>query len=265
MHLQGGGFMQIYLDLLILLNFAVDLLLLLAVNRLCGYPIRVMRSAGAAGIGAVYAAVCILPGFRFLANLFWRVIFLCVMSVVAFGLNRSTLRRGVLLIFLSMALGGVAGCIGRGGIIGIIVSATAMLVLCRIGFHGGTVRKTYVPVELRYRGKKLSLVALRDTGNLLLDPVTGQKVLVAGPEIAWDVAGLTPLQLAQPVDTISQSRIPGLRLIPYRCVGQSCGMLLAMNFDSVKVAGVECGHLVAFTPNGFGAGSEYQALTGGEL
>ncbi|MBQ2785001.1 MAG: sigma-E processing peptidase SpoIIGA [Oscillospiraceae bacterium] len=257
--------MQIYLDLMILLNFVVDLLLLLAVNRLCGYPVRPFRSAGAAGVGAVYAAVCILPGYRFMSGLFWRVIFLCIMSVVAFGWNRSTLRRGVLLIFLSMALGGVAGCIGRGGFWGIVVSAAAMLVLCRIGFYGGSVRKTYVPVELRYRGKKLTLVALRDTGNLLSDPVTGQKVLVTGPEIAWDVAGLTPSQLAQPVETISQCRIPGLRLIPYRCVGQSCGMLLAMNFDSVKVAGIECGHLVAFTPNGFGAGSEYQALSGGEI
>ena len=265
MHPQGGGSMQIYLDMMILLNFAVDLLLLLAVNRLCGYPVRLLRSAGAAGIGAFYAGVCILPGFRFMSGLFWRLIFLCIISVAAFGLNRSTVRRGVLLVFLSMALGGVAGCIGRGGFIGIIISAAAMLVMCRVGFHGGTVRKTYVPVELRYGGKKLSLVALRDTGNLLTDPVTGQKVLVAGPEVAWDVAGLTPQQLAQPVETMTRCSITGLRIIPYRCVGQSCGMLLAMNFDSVKVAGIECGRLVAFTPNGFGTGSEYQALTGGEI
>ena len=257
--------MQIYLDLMILLNFTVDLLLLLAVNRLCGYPMQMLRSAGAALIGSVYAGVCLLPGFRFLSGFFWRVVFLCIMSVLAFGFNRATVRRAVLLVFLSMALGGVAGCIGRGGFWGILVSAAAMFVLCRIGLHGTSLRKTYVPVELRYAGKKLTLIALRDTGNLLTDPVTGEKVLVAGPEIAWDVAGLTPRQLAQPVQTMIQCPITGLRLIPYRCVGQSCGMLLAMNFDSVKIAGIECGHLVAFTPNGFGTGSEYQALTGGEI
>lgn len=257
--------MQIYLDLMILLNYTVDLILLLAVNRMCGYPLQFARSSAAAGIGAAYAAVCILPGFRFMSGSLWRIVFLCVMSVAAFGLNHSTLRRGVLLIILSMALGGVASCIGKGGFLSIIASASAMLILCRIGFHGGITRKRFVPVELQLGARKVSLTALQDTGNLLSDPVTGQKVLVVGPEIAWDIAGLTPMQLAMPVETLSGSKIPGLRLIPYRCVGQSCGMMLAMRFDMVKVAGIECGHLVAFTPNSFGKGSEYQALTGGEL
>ena len=257
--------MHIYLDLVIVLNFMVDLLLLCAVNRLCGYPVQILRSAGAAAIGAVYAGVSFLPGFQFMAGVFWRVVFLCIMSVAAFGWNRSTVRRGVLLILLSMALGGVAVCIGKGGFLGIIASAAAMLSLSHIGFCGCTAKKTYVPVELQYRGKKLTLTALRDTGNLLVDPVTGQQIMVAGPEIAWDIAGLTPLQLAKPVETISQSSVPGLRLIPYRSVGQSCGMLLAMKFDSVKIAGVESCRVVAFTPTSFGNGSSYQALTGGEI
>ena len=257
--------MRIYMDLIVLLNFAVDLLLLLATNRLCGYPMAFLRSACAAVIGAMYAGLCILPDFHFLSNALWRVLLLCIISITAFGCNRSTLRCGLLFIFLSMALGGVAACIGKGGFLEIIVSAATMAALCRVGFTGGIQRKTYVPVELSYGGKIKKLIALRDTGNLLKDPITGQSVLVVGPEIAWDIAGLTPQQLAQPVETVGQSAKPGLRLIPYRSVGQSCGMLLAINFDSVKIAGVQCGRLVAFMPNGFGAGSEYQALTGGEI
>ena len=191
--------------------------------------------------------------------------FLAVMSVVAFGWNRSTVRKGILFIFLSMALGGVAVCIGKGGFLGIVASAGVMTVLSLIGFSDNVGMKKYVPVELQYKGKKQTLVALRDTGNLLTDPVTGQKVLVAGPEVAWEIAGITPQQLERPVETISQQSIPGLRLIPYRCVGQSSGMLLAVHFDSVKIDGVECGRLVAFTPNGFGSGAEYQALIGGKV
>ena len=261
----GGGWMRVYLDLMILLNFTVDMLLILSVNRLCGYPLRPLRSAGAGVIGAVYAAACIMPGFRFLSEFIWRVVALCVMSVVAFGWNRSTLRRGLLLIFLSMTVGGIATSIGRGGFLGVISSASTVFLLSRIGFLNITARKRCVSVELIYGGRKRSVVALCDTGNLLIDPVSGQRVLVAGPEIAWDIAAITPSQLAQPIETVSQRKIPGLRLIPYRCVGQSCGTLLAMKFDSVKVAGVEYGQLVAFSPTGFGDGCEYQALLGGEI
>lgn len=257
--------MQIYLDLVILLNFSVDFLLLLAVNRLCGYPLQYLRSAAAAGIGGVYAGICMLQGFSFLGNLIWRMVFLCVMSVAAFGWNRSAIRRGVLLILLSMALGGIAICIGKGGFLGIVASAGAMLILCTVGFRGNAGHRSYVPVELQYGGKQFRLTALQDTGNTLQDPVTGQKILVAGPEIAWDVLGLTPLQLADPIQTMAQGLIPGLRLIPFRAVGQSCGMLLAIKFDFVKVAGAEYGRLVAFSPNSFGSGSAYQALTGGEI
>ncbi|MBQ8358288.1 MAG: sigma-E processing peptidase SpoIIGA [Oscillospiraceae bacterium] len=257
--------MHIYLDLVVLLNFSVDFLLLLAVNRLCGYPLQLLRSAAAAGIGGAFAGVCMLRSYSFMGGLLWRTVILCIMSVTAFGWNRSAVRRGVLMILLSMSLGGIAICIGKGGFWGILASAGAMLVLCTMGFYGGAGKRTHVPVELIYGGKRYRMTALQDTGNTLKDPLTGQQILVAGPEIAWDVLGLTPGQLADPVQTMAQGLIPGLRLIPYRAVGQSCGMLLAIRFDSVKIAGAEGGRLVAFSPNSFGSGSAYQALTGGEI
>lgn len=257
--------MHVYLDLVLLLNFLVDLSLLLAVNRLCGYPLMLLRSLAAAGIGSLYAGVCMLRGFSFMSGLFWRICFLCIMSVAAFGWNRSAFRRGVLLILLSMALGGIATCMGRGGLLGILSSAAAMTGLCLAGFRGGVGNRSYVTVELQYGGKRIQMTALQDTGNTLKDPITGQQILVTGPEVAWDILGLTREQLEEPVFTMAQQKIPGLRLIPYRSVGQSCGMLLAVKFDSVKIAGIESGKLVAFSPNSFGAGSAYQALTGGEI
>ena len=100
--------MTVYLDLVVLLNFAVDFLLLLGTNRLCGYPMRPGRAVGAAAVGGIYAGACAVPGFFFLGSLVWRTVSLILITVVAFGLDRSCLRRGIVFSFLCMALGGVA-------------------------------------------------------------------------------------------------------------------------------------------------------------
>ena len=58
--------MAVYLDLVVLLNFLVDALLLMGANRLTGHPPGWKRVALAAAIGGVYAGVCMLPECRFL-------------------------------------------------------------------------------------------------------------------------------------------------------------------------------------------------------
>ena len=58
----------VYLDRVVLLNLAVDYLLLLATARLAGLPLRRGRLALAAALGALYAAAVFLPGCRMLAH-----------------------------------------------------------------------------------------------------------------------------------------------------------------------------------------------------
>ena len=77
--------MAVYLDLVILLNFLVDFLLLLGTNRLSGFPSAPGRCALAAAFGRIYAGVCLLPGLRFLGNLLWRSVTMCLMAWIAFG------------------------------------------------------------------------------------------------------------------------------------------------------------------------------------
>ena len=59
----GGGAMRVYLDLVLLLNFSVDFLLIVGTNRLAGYPYSFRRAIMASCLGAVYAALCMLHGF----------------------------------------------------------------------------------------------------------------------------------------------------------------------------------------------------------
>ena len=257
--------MEIYLDLLMLLNFLVDFLLLLGTERLAGFPVRVGRSLAAAALGGIYSGVCLLPGFSFLGNFFWRVLTLGAMGVVAFGLDRSAVKRGGIFVLLNLALGGMALSLGTSNFMALILASGSVWLLCHAAFGGSIGEREYVPLELRYGENKLRVIALRDSGNSLRDPITGEQVLVISGELAEKLTGLTREQIGEPLETIARRSLPGLRLIPYRAVGQRGGMLLAMRFDGVKIGSRVQSAVVAFAPEGLGEGQVYQALAGGAI
>ncbi len=255
--------MRVYLDVVMVLNFAVDLCLLLGTNRLTGFPQRYGRCALAALLGGVYAGVCMLPGWTFLGNLLWRVVFLLLMGLTAFGFHRCALRRCLVFAFLTMALGGAAAILGSGSFWSLTAAAAGIALLCLLGFRGRIGQQSFVPVELTYGQQRASILALRDTGNTLCDPVTGQSILIVGPQVADQLVGLSLQQLRQPVETVAAGVVPGLRLVPYRAVGQANGMLAALRMQNVRIGTWRGSALVAFAPEGLDAEGTYQALTGG--
>ena len=255
--------MTVYLDLAIGLNFAVDLLLLLAADRLTGYPIRILPLLSAAVIGGVYGAACFLPGFGFLGGEFWRLAVMIIMCVIAFGFSRSTLRRGGLFILLNLAVGGICVVSESASFGGICMCAGVICGICGFISRASNASAQYVTVLLRKGERSRTILALCDTGNTLKDPVTGKNVLIAGSDIAWDLLGLTQAQLRDPICTVASGAVPGTRLIPYRSVGQANGMLLAMRLDEVRINGVLSRQIVAFAPDNIGNQEGYQALTGG--
>ncbi len=251
--------MVIYLDGFMGLNFLIDWLLLLGVNRLAGFPPGFGRTAAAAAVGGGYAGMCLVPGFAFLSSGLWRGVSLAVMSATAFGLNRTVWPRGLLFLLLSMALGGLAVSFDTGHFWGLGLCALALALLCRMSFRD--VGRKLVEVSIGHGGKSLRLLALRDTGNTLRDPVTGESVLVVDASIGRQLLGLEVEELSNPVEVLK--RYPGMRLIPYHTVGNSGGFLLAQRCDRVVIDGHMSRGLVAFAPEAFPQGG-YQGLTGGQ-
>ena len=245
------------------LNFLVDFLLLLGTNRLAGCPSNKKRLAVSALLGAVYSGVCLLPDFRFLGNILWRLVVLAAMGSIAFGWNRNTIKCCSVFLFLSLALGGLAVSLGRADLRTLLLALGIIWLLSRMSFELGPEGREYIPLEIQYENRTVKLMALRDTGNTLQDPITGQQVLVISAAAATRLTGLTGQQLKEPLETVAARVKPGLRLIPFRTVGQSGGMMLAMQFEHVVVDGKKRKAMVAFAPENFGGTASYQALTGG--
>ena len=76
---------SLYLDLFFFLNLSADYLICLSAGRICSLRLRRMRYLLASVLGAVYAALSVLPTFAFLSAPCWRLGSALAMGQLAFG------------------------------------------------------------------------------------------------------------------------------------------------------------------------------------
>ena len=232
----------------------VNGLLLFASGRFLGRGAHPLRVLAASMLGAVFPMLSLLPGFYFLDHILWRLCGLVLTALSAYGLALSAIPRTVLFVLLHLSLGGITGGESRW--------LSPLLGAAGIGFAclSVSLRQDLIPIELTLGGRTVRLTALRDTGHGLRDPVTGKTVLVVDAETARKLTGISQRALLDPVGNLDV--FPGLRLIPYKTVGNT-GFLLALQIRQAKIGNRQESTLVAFSPNTLG--TRYQALTGGNL
>ena len=262
---QGGAAVQKYTVIVALLGFFVDFFLILGTNRIVLHSLEWKRAAAAALIAGIHAGMCFVPGFSFLRGNLWRCVFLGLISAAAFGFGGNGLRRITVYFLLRFALSGAALAAGSRGIGSVLLAIVIVALLCVVGLAGKRIGRDYVPVEVCYADKKWDLVALRDSGNLLRDPLTGEQVLVADADVGERLLGLSAHQLAKPAETLLAGLAPGMRLIPYQTIGQSGAMLLAVRLQDVRIGSKRGSAMVAFAPERFDDRGGYQMLIGGML
>lgn len=278
--------MTVYGDVALVLNFAVNALLLLGSAHLSGAAFVRWRLLLAAALGALYALLTLYPQLRLLRTLPCRGLICAGMVALTFGLRKSSLRQGLLFFGLSAAFAGLV--VALGGLTGgrllrlgqsayYVTSFQALVLLCGacyflcslalrgILLHG---RAELLPVTLTLDGRRVALTALHDTGNTLRDPMTNAPVLL----VHWTVArrllpqsgALCAADFAQPYALLLRWRPYHPRLIPYRAVGTAGGVLLAIRCDSIQIGKRRySGGLAAFSPTAISDGGQYEALAGG--
>lgn len=245
--------MEKELILAIILQIFVDFLLILGTHKLLHGISHPLRATIGALTGGAYSALCVLTGFGPLRGHVLGIILICFVSFAGISL-----RSGILYFVLRMAMHGILSSRGR---LEPLVWAVVLWMLWLYSVHILGKRGRLVPIELRWGEKIARLQGLVDTGNSLRDPITGRQVLVVGADVADTLAGLSKKQLLSPVETVSQ--IPGLRLIPYKTISQSGGMLIGMYLNNIKIGNWQGSSVVAFAPQVLDEGGKYQALIGG--
>lgn len=246
------------------LNFVVEFILLMAVDRLSGYPSQRWKKLTAAAVAGLHSGLCLLPEFSSLGSVLCRWGLLLGLGLFMYAFRPKLLPRLALMLLLNFAVEGFQQFADQDQLLSFASAGVLVAMICVLCFREG-VSGRYVEVELSYQGKWLRLTALADTGNTLRDPISGDPVVIVSDKVAFQLTGLTRQQLAAPLETMEEHLLPGLRLIPYHCVGCDNGMLLAMRFPQAKIGGKDKDLLVAFAPAGVGKEGTFQALAGGIL
>ncbi len=189
----------IYADILLVINLAVDYLLLFAAARIAGT--QFVRSRGLLGamVGAVYSFV-ILFDLSKVAFMLTKLLVSGLMVFLTFGKRRfpEFLRLVFIFYICGFLFSGFMMLINsfakadsfftKGGIvyfefsaIGIIASGTAAFfvteILRRVFHHGEP--EGICMVKIFYEGKEIVLKGFTDTGNSLSEPFSGSPVAVA--------------------------------------------------------------------------------------
>lgn len=248
--------------IVMLLVFVVNFLLAIGTRKYCGSGVCILRCILAAVAGAVHAVACLIPGWGFLGHGVWYVISILMISWIAFGIRNGVIVQYAVFFMLRLAVGGLSR-IGGTDVLSVTAGIVGLCFVLILGFLRITAANRLVQVELKYGKRVVQILALRDTGNTLRDPVTGEPVLVVDAKAAQALTGLPKELLADPVEALRRQALPGLRLIPYRCVNSSGAMLLGLRISHVKIGAICGSRIVAFAPVCFETEEGYQALTGG--
>ncbi len=276
--------MTVYLDGVWLINGFVDYLLLAVSGNLTAAPIRRGRLILAGALGGIYGVLCLLPGWSFFGNLFWRCVMGGGMCLVAFGPGRTLMRQFGVLFLLTAAFSGIVllltelfsapGSLMAGGVYYPVSMGTLVLTaggaygliswaLGRLRHHGGDIAA--VEIDLRDHTKRIT--ALRDTGNTLRDPFSGEMVMVTDAEVISSLLPELGTLHQEPQLLLEQIRraAPELRprLIPYKTVGVAHGLLVAVRPREVRISGKKERILLGISPAAVSDGGGYQALLGG--
>ena len=269
----------VYVDEVFLLNTLVDYLLLLSAARLAGTEIRRLWMLLAALLGGIYAAFVFVPGFGFLESPLYKLAMGTAMVLIAFGGSKELLRVSLVFFGVSATFGGGVLALqllnGTGTVMDlktILLSAAICYGLLTLIFGRGLRHgpRELAPMELQLGNRRCRLTALLDTGNTLSDPVTGKPVVVAEVDRGENLfpPGKCPkkAELGDPVSALEarEGEDHRWRLLPYRAVGVSHALLLAIKVDRAKVGKEDYGPiLVALSPTPLSDGGGYHALVGG--
>lgn len=190
----------VYGDVLFLLDTSIDFLVLLLVGCFLHLRRRAWRLLLAAAVGGVYSVLSLLPDLHPLLALACNLAAAILICLIAYApLGKWELCKLVLSFYaVSLLLGGVIGALwsalaeyfgtaGLGGVVGnairaryfLIYAAVSGILIFTVGrilsHRSGAERLT---VEIEEEGKRLSVAAILDSGNLLRDPVSGKPVIL---------------------------------------------------------------------------------------
>ncbi len=241
----------IYLDILIVLNIYVNFFLLKATAKFTHTPLRTLRCISASVIGSLFSLSILLPSGSFLLSLLIKLIAAAVITFAAFGKKPVKSFARLLLYFyiINFIFAGVVMLLYitfkpsfmafNNSYFYVDFSLISLVVFTTIAYgavyalryfldKGQGCSKRY-SVSVSYKNGTVSLNAISDTGNALVDGFSGKPVIIC-PRSAFSFEGN-----GEPCDDMEMlCEKHRFRLIPYSTVSGE-GVLPVFEPDEIVI------------------------------
>ena len=273
----------IYVDEMFLLNLIINYFIILATAKLCALPLKRLRFAISAAVGALYSVFLLYPPLQFLASPFTKLALGFLMTVIAFGVEIKLFKPFLAFLAVSAAFGGAvyAASIFAGNYLddGLYINASMRVLalsfaVCYLVLtfvfkrFGKRLNREIHTVKVVIGCRTAEFKALRDTGNELYDPLSGLPVMVVGMQEAGKLLTGDQIEalkkgIPEFIDKIGNDEQlrSKFRLVPYTAVGQSASLLPVLRPDALWVDGKEDKNtLVGLAPNILSNDSEFSAV-----
>lgn len=256
-----------YLDIIWLDNLLMNYLMLWTVWKVSRNISHAWRLWASACIGAVYAVLLVLPAFSMLSAFPLKIALSVAMLFAGYRicnvkdfLKLSGLFYGVTFLFGGAAFGlyYFTGTVEpRNGVFYIkdfpvriiLISALLVIMLYRwlwplLRYKLDHLRLIY-KVEVTFGDSCICLDAFLDTGNELCDPINNSPVMIAEFEqirdvLPAEVQNIYVMSLENNFEAVTRIMaksgwINRFRMVPYRTVGGSGGLMMAFRPDGVRI------------------------------
>lgn len=220
----------IYVDILIILNIYVNFFLIKASAKITHTPLKGTRCILASAYGSLFSLIILAPQLNAVLSTTIKIVSALTIVWAAFGFHGkySFIINTLTFYAVNFIFGGAVYAvyswlkpdfihfnntyfyIDFSLLILVITTALLYFIVCTIRFFlDRTPDETdCYKVIIRYKDKIVSLDALADTGNSLVDFFSGSPVIICGQDRLYDITGYDSLVL-------STSSLPkGFRLIP---------------------------------------------------
>ena len=220
---------ELYIDLFFLVNFMMDVCILLVAKKILKCPVTYKTVCFGAFLGAVMTCITMaLPikgGYVKFMIFHGLINVLMIKTGLRIKWNRGFLKAYVTVYLSAFLIGGIFSCISQ-----YMREGSIFFVFALISYWGakgvwewiyyqGKCRKVCCEVLLCLKSDRIKVNAILDTGNRLRDPVTGKPVSIISKSVASKLWENFPLD--------------GLRYIPYHTIGKKDGILPILTLDEM--------------------------------
>ncbi len=257
----------VYIDMLFLLNFFMDSILLYLTSAVLGQRLRIPRLAAVSALMSLYSAAMFFPQLSFLCSAVCKLIFLAAAAFAAFPTRNiaQTVKNAAVMLAVFAAAGGimfaliffssfgtaVGAAVSNGEIyldispanliFGIVITYITLYILAYVNKKNTDLKARTFDIKITVFGKSETVRALSDTGCTLCEPLSGAPVIVIGADTAERLLSKEFFAAAERgFSGADDEKFLGIyRSIPFRCINNPSSVLHAFIPSSVSVSGFD--------------------------